>query len=148
MYAVLGLPKSNGREVRGGRDGSEGVGLGRLVARYTHILCCFLVSGLLHHALDVAQGMKWWESGAVQCFVFMGVGITVEDAVQWVWFDVFGGGRVGGGRATGGRKAKGSQEENERRRGTWYRLPLGCDVVELRDSVLCLPELEQHAGRK
>ena len=94
-YDVLRMPRSSNR---------GGVNVVRIVARYTHILCCFLVSGVFHHVIDVAQGLRWWESGATQFFVLMAVGIMCEDAVQWVWFDL-----LQGEASVQGRKRKGTR---------------------------------------
>ena len=82
-YDILRLPRRLG-------GGWAPVSYGRLVARYTHLMCVFGLSGLLHHCIDMALGLEWWESGATQAFVLMGVGIMGEDVVQWIWFDVLG----------------------------------------------------------
>ena len=62
--------------------------LSRLVARYTELFFVFLISGTLHHIVEVAQGLAWSESGAISFFTMMAVGILVEDGVQWVVYDV------------------------------------------------------------
>ena len=63
--------------------------------RYTHLFVVFALSGLGHQATDLAQGMQWAESGSVVFFVLMAVGITLEDFVQWLFFDVGGFGKRG-----------------------------------------------------
>ncbi|KAL8791593.1 MAG: hypothetical protein Q9195_005798 [Heterodermia aff. obscurata] len=117
-YDVLRLPQSG--TVRG-RRGGERVSYGRLVARYTHLMCVFGLSGLVHHYIDVVDGREWSGSGAIQGFSLMGVGVVAEDAVQWVWFDVLGDrGLVGG--------SSGSTKEGDgqkRRQGTWATRVVG-----------------------
>ena len=56
----------------------------------------FLKSGLLHHVMDVASGMAWTESGAITFFVMMAAGVVMEDATQWVFYDLLMGGGVRG----------------------------------------------------
>ena len=93
-------------------EGRVSVSYGRLVARYTHLMCVFTISGLLHHCIDLALGRRWGESGATQAFVLMSVGIVMEDAAQWVWFDILGGG--------------GEERQSKRRRnGTWATRIIG-----------------------
>ena len=96
----------------------------RLVARYTHLMCAFCLSGLLHHLIDVAQGHQWTDSGAAQCFVLMGVGIMAEDAAQWVWFDgLWGRGKgreeMNGGHEDGKSLNGGGVEKSPKRPSTW-----------------------------
>lgn len=90
-YDVLRMSRSGGGRVFGLGKWPP-VSYTRLVARYTHLMCVFGLSGLLHHCIDIALGLAWGQSGAMQAFMLMGVGIMGEDAVQWVWFDVLGGG--------------------------------------------------------
>ena len=88
-YDLLALPRSSGKSSKGeGRNGKAKALIMKLGSRYTHVLVCFLVSGIAHQFHDVALGMRWGESGAVVFFVLMAVGIMVEDAVQCVWYDV------------------------------------------------------------
>ncbi len=61
--------------------------LSKLLTRYTELFFVFFISGIVHHAIKVAQGMTWTESGATQFFVMMAVGIVLEDGVQWVYYD-------------------------------------------------------------
>jgi Membrane bound O-acyl transferase family len=65
----------------------------RLVARYSKILATFLVSGLLHLAVDLALGMSLAESGSVRFFCTQALGIAVEDGVQAIHRAVYDGGR-------------------------------------------------------
>jgi hypothetical protein len=51
--------------------------------RYAQLFLVFLLSGILHQAMDVAQGMRWAESGALEFFMLMAAGIVVEDGFQW-----------------------------------------------------------------
>ncbi|KAL5358184.1 membrane bound O-acyl transferase family-domain-containing protein [Aspergillus floccosus] len=53
--------------------------------RYTHILCVFVISGLMHTIGDMAQGMRWNESGALLFFSSFALGIMVEDGAQAAW---------------------------------------------------------------
>ncbi|KAL8822573.1 MAG: hypothetical protein Q9191_006693, partial [Dirinaria sp. TL-2023a] len=78
-YGVLWLPRP------GETRSSE---FARIVTKYTHLTCVFLVSGLLHSSIDSAKWMSWEEWGSLMFFVLMAVGIMIEDAVQWVWSEV------------------------------------------------------------
>ena len=134
-YDILRLPRSGGREKDGGSRG--GVDITRIVARYTHILCCFFVSGVFHQFIDAAQGLRWGESGATQSFVLMAVGIMIEDAVQWVWFDVLGGAK---------------SVHPKRREGTWWTMCIGYVWVALWLSVATpwygYPTLSRNEGAR
>ena len=55
---------------------------GRLLRRYLFIFLTFGVSGMLHLCADVASGLSWRDSGAVQFFSVQSLGILLEDAVQ------------------------------------------------------------------
>lgn len=57
----------------------------RLAARYSKILATFLVSGLLHLAVDLALGMSLSESGSVRFFGTQAIGIALEDGVQAIY---------------------------------------------------------------
>ncbi|KAG6999610.1 hypothetical protein G7Y79_00033g067980 [Physcia stellaris] len=85
-YDVLKLPRS--ASARGKGEYGSTASLSRLVARYLHLTVCFLVSGLAHHVLDVAVGMRWRDSGATMFFVMMAPAIMLEDAVQWIWSNI------------------------------------------------------------
>ena len=78
------------------RGHSVDPGFQRLLARYTEIFFVFFISGLLHHVMDVASGMAWTESGATTFFVMMAAGVMLEDATQWVFYDLLMGGGVRG----------------------------------------------------
>ena len=56
----------------------------RILERYLQVFAAFAVSGLLHHVTDVAQGMSWAESGAMDFFILQAVGIVIEDGFQWM----------------------------------------------------------------
>ncbi len=56
----------------------------RLVDRYLQIFAAFAISGLLHQITEVAQGLSWAESGAMEFFVLQAVGIVIEDGFQWM----------------------------------------------------------------
>ena len=57
----------------------------QVVARYTELIFAFLVSGILHQTIEVAQGMRWSDSGALQFYILMAGGIVVEDGIVWAW---------------------------------------------------------------
>ena len=58
----------------------------RLLERYLQVFAAFAVSGLLHHVTEVAQGMSWAESGAMEFFILQALGILIEDGFQWMIF--------------------------------------------------------------
>lgn len=58
---------------------------GKLVTRYLHLSLVFLISGLLHVWVEVAQGFPARQSGAIPFFVTQAVGIMLEDIVQAVY---------------------------------------------------------------
>ena len=86
-YDLLALPRSSGEKDKAGKLRVKALVL-RLGPRYTHLLVCFVVSGIAHQVLDVALGLSWKESSAVVFFVLMAVGIMAEDAVQWACYDI------------------------------------------------------------
>lgn len=45
------------------------------------LLLAFALSGVLHQTIEVVQGMRWGESGALRLYVLMAWGIVVEDGV-------------------------------------------------------------------
>ena len=55
---------------------------GSLITRYAHLLVVFLISGLQHALVDVAEGYTWESSGSLQFFFAQAAGIMLEDAVQ------------------------------------------------------------------
>lgn len=56
-----------------------------LLQRYTKILICFAISGVLHVRADMGAGMTARRSGAMQYFLMQALGITFEDGVQYLW---------------------------------------------------------------
>ena len=81
-YDILRLPRAKGRGRESGRRSFT-----RLFTRYTHIFFVFLLSGIYHQACYVTQGLSWGEArGATTFFVLMGLGILLEDFVQWLCF--------------------------------------------------------------
>lgn len=76
-FGVFGLPRPSATNSR----------LLKLLARYTEVFFVFLISGILHHTIEVAQGLAWSESGAITFFLMMAAGIMFEDAVQSVFYD-------------------------------------------------------------
>ena len=73
-FTLFRLPRSSDRSHK----------LLRLFTRYLELLLVFLLSGILHQTVDVAQGLRWADGGAVRFFATMAAGIVVEDGVQWV----------------------------------------------------------------
>ncbi|MCJ1309787.1 DNA repair protein rad50 [Agyrium rufum] len=63
---------------------------GTLVARYTNLTFVYALSGILHLGTDVAQGLQWRDSGAMQFFLTQVLGIMIEDAVQALYRRVSG----------------------------------------------------------
>lgn len=110
-YDVLALPRSSAREGKAAKE--RGVApILRLASRYTHLLVCFFVSGLMHQVLDLALGLRWGESHVTFFFVLMAVGIMAEDAVQWVWYDVL----------LSARNQRNTQKRLEARGAWWSRI--------------------------
>lgn len=54
----------------------------RILARYTRLFVAFFISGLIHHASDLAMGIPASEAGALRFFVLQPIGIMLEDAAQ------------------------------------------------------------------
>ena len=75
-FRILGLP----------RPSSTTSQFWKPLARYTELFFVFLISGILHHGFEVAQGLQLSESGATTFFVLMATGIMIEDTVQWVFY--------------------------------------------------------------
>lgn len=55
---------------------------GTLLSRYTRNFLTFLVSGLLHHSMDVVFFMPHREMVSIRFFCLQALGIMAEDAVQ------------------------------------------------------------------
>ena len=53
-----------------------------LLSKYIYLFLTFLLSGLEHAMSDLAQGLKWKQSGSIRFFCTQAVGIFVEDGVQ------------------------------------------------------------------
>ena len=73
-FTLLRLPRSSDRSHK----------VLRLFTRYFELLSVFLLSGILHQTVEIAQGRLWADGGAVRFFATMAAGIVVEDGVQWV----------------------------------------------------------------
>ena len=52
--------------------------------RYTKILLCFFLSGVVHLLVDLANDLTYAQSGATRFFTTQALGIMVEDGVQEV----------------------------------------------------------------
>lgn len=61
-----------------------------MLSRYAKISLFFFISGTLHLLLDTAWGIPWQQSGSLQCFMILAVGIGLEDAVRAVWRSMMG----------------------------------------------------------
>lgn len=65
------------------------------LARYIKLYLTFLISGLLHAAMDVAGGIPFNQQGSIRFLVTQAVGITAEDVVQSIYRKARGSGRKG-----------------------------------------------------
>jgi hypothetical protein len=54
----------------------------KLLSRYTRLFVAFLISGLIHHASDLAMGIPRAEAGSLVFFLLQPLGIMIEDGVQ------------------------------------------------------------------
>ena len=54
-------------------------------SRYAHLFLTFLISGIIHALQEMAQGLSFWQSGAIRFFVTQVFGIIVEDIAQVQW---------------------------------------------------------------
>lgn len=54
----------------------------KILARYTRLFVAFFISGLIHHASDLAMGIPASEAGALRFFLLQPIGIMLEDAAQ------------------------------------------------------------------
>ena len=115
-FDILGLPRKYG-----------------ILTRYVQLLLAFLISGVLHQAIELAQGIRWQESGAVEFYVLMAGGIMLEDWMMWVW----------GKRSNQG-------EEEERGPLRWWQKVVGYVWVALFFSwttpVWAYPQLRRNTG--
>ena len=53
--------------------------------RYAHLFLIFLISGIIHALQEVAQGISFWQSGAIRFFVTQVFGILLEDLARTQW---------------------------------------------------------------
>ena len=148
-YSVLRLPRSSSSSASGQLPLKHSQpSFHRILTRYTHILFCFLVSGVYHQVIEVAQGLYWRESSATSFFVLMAVGIMIEDAVQWVWFDVWGSGKESESK----QRIKGKEEQivEGRARGKGWTTIIGYLWVAIWFSFAtpwyAYPGLRRNAG--
>lgn len=63
-------------------DNVLGLRRGTLVSRYTRLFLAFLISGALHHVMDVIWGVPHHEAVSVVFFSMQALGIMFEDAIQ------------------------------------------------------------------
>ena len=133
IYGLLGLPRSGT-----GSGELPRSGLVRVFTRYAHLTVVFLISGIYHWWISIAQGLGWRESGAVSFFLLMAVGIMIEDAVQWVWSGVRGG--------------KLTDEGKTARKGKWWTTAIGYLWVVFWFSVAtpyyAYPSLSRNKGEE
>ncbi|KAK2627805.1 hypothetical protein QTJ16_002451 [Diplocarpon rosae] len=52
---------------------------------YSKIFLTFFISGILHQAIDYAQGVPWAQSGSLIFFCIQACGIVVEDTTQFIY---------------------------------------------------------------
>ena len=76
VYRLLKLPRSG------------------LVSRYSALMLHFFISGVLHAVIDVASGIPWLSSGAIQFFCTQALGIMLEDFAQAMYCSAFGRSRL------------------------------------------------------
>lgn len=65
-----------------------------IVSRYSALMLHFFISGVLHAVMDVATGIPWLSSGAIQFFCTQALGILLEDSAQAMYYSAFGRSRV------------------------------------------------------
>lgn len=53
--------------------------------RFVNLSLNFFISGLLHVVVDMASGLSWHESGALQFFCTQVIGIALEEGVQMIY---------------------------------------------------------------
>ncbi|MCJ1477785.1 hypothetical protein MMC13_006458 [Lambiella insularis] len=84
-----------------------------LPARCTFTFFVFLLSGLQHTVIDVAEGLPWDRPGSLRFYIMQFAGIMVEDMVQELWrlgVKVRKGEvGTGEGQAGGGRQQRGTR---------------------------------------
>ncbi|KAK8129695.1 membrane bound O-acyl transferase family-domain-containing protein [Apiospora kogelbergensis] len=57
---------------------------GTLLSRYSRLLLAFTISGALHHAGDIAVGVRPQDAGGGRFFILQGLVIMLEDFVQHI----------------------------------------------------------------
>lgn len=114
-----------------------------VLARYTQLTLAFLVSGVLHQTIEVAQGMFWRDSGAVQFYTLMVGGIVVEDGVIWAWGKLVD-------SASGREQKVKSRGNGQQAQAVGWQRALGCVWVILFFSwatpVWVYPQLRRNTG--
>ena len=55
------------------------------LSRYTQLFMTFFISGFIHALTEIAQGMDFWQSGAIRFFVTQALGILLEDIIRAQW---------------------------------------------------------------
>lgn len=63
---------------------------GTIIARYTNIVIAFLVSGMLHTAVDYGATVWPSESGSLRFFLMQAFAIMVEDTFQAIYYSISG----------------------------------------------------------
>ena len=56
----------------------------KLFTRYLELFLVFGLLGSLHLYIEVARGLQWEESGALDFSLLMATGIMVEDCFRWI----------------------------------------------------------------
>ncbi|KAJ5887558.1 hypothetical protein N7495_007599 [Penicillium taxi] len=62
-----------------------GLPRGSLLNRYSNVIIIFMLSGLMHIAIDTVQGIPSQESGAFLFFTSAPMGIMIEDGITGLW---------------------------------------------------------------
>lgn len=55
------------------------------LTRLLDLFLNFFISGLMHAVLDIASGISWHDSGALQFFCTQVIGIVLEERVQMIY---------------------------------------------------------------
>lgn len=56
------------------------------LTRHLNLFLNFFISGLLHAVIDMASGLSWHESGALQFFCTQVIGIALEETARTIFY--------------------------------------------------------------
>lgn len=62
-----------------------GLPKGSLLNRYSNVMIIFMLSGIMHIAIDAVQGIPSYESGAFLFFASAPIGLMIEDGAIGLW---------------------------------------------------------------